>query len=525
MRVSISNLSLRTKLVALILGITLTVNIVGLVVIYAWEVAKEEKSMQSNYLLLSRLVSEYLISPLEFGDSRGVDDLLQSLSSLTEVEQAIVYDVAGSPIASYSREKSNPEPAPELFSIVGGFFGGYLHVTSPIAYRGVSHGVLYLKVSLLALDELVSAELRIAVIVAIALVFFSIFLTMLLEGIISRPVLYLADVARSISEKGDYTVRVKVSGRDEISVLFQAFNSMLERIEERQNARDKAEKALVSYREHLEDVVVERTRELNDTLQELVKKEKLANLGQLIATVSHELRNPLGTIVSSVYMLSSKMREKNFGFESTINRIERSVDRCVAIIEDLLDYARTTSIKAREVGIDLWLNELLDDIVAPEGVMVQRSIQKGVQVNCDPEKMRRVVVNIVNNGFQALQDMASDALSTSSPGPCLGITLRTEEGRCFIEVTDNGPGIPADRLGKIFEPLYSTKSFGVGLGLAIVRQIMEQHSGGVEIRSKLGQGTIVALWLPMDNRESLDLSPNSTQAVSAYNRIISSPSG
>ena len=263
--------------------------------------------------------------------------------------------------------------------------------------------------------------------------------------------------------------------------------------------RKQAEVELRKHRENLEELVQQRTEELKEANEELVRKEKLAVLGQLTAVVGHELRNPLGTIRNSIYEMNERLRGKNSGLEKALDRAERNIIRCDTIIEELLDYAREREHTTERLLIDEWVDGFLDEITIPEKIKLVRKFNAGVEVNINPESFRRCLINLIDNAVHAMTETEKEVKSKKqSPlSNVLSIETRIEEDNLIINIKDSGPGMSKDELKKIFEPLYSTKGFGVGLGLPIVKKIIEQHNGGIEIISKKGEGTIAVLRLPL----------------------------
>ncbi len=255
--------------------------------------------------------------------------------------------------------------------------------------------------------------------------------------------------------------------------------------------RKRVEEELESYRASLEELVAQRTRELQAAQDELVRKERLAILGQLTATVSHEIRNPLGTVANSLYMFREALGSDCLGrVERPLALAERSVERCDGIIGELLDFTRRRTPQFEPLRIDDWLGEVLDEMIWPDGVRCCRRLESGTVVQGDSESLRRAVINVVNNALQAMEGKpAAEHL--------LDVVTRRQDDRCEIVVSDSGEGIPEELMDRIFEPLFSTKNFGVGLGVPIIRNIMTDHGGGVEYRSRVGEGTTVTLWLPL----------------------------
>jgi DNA-binding LacI/PurR family transcriptional regulator/signal transduction histidine kinase len=262
-------------------------------------------------------------------------------------------------------------------------------------------------------------------------------------------------------------------------------------------SRKRAEEALKEYSERLEEMVEERTKELREAQEQLVRREKLAMLGQLAATVSHEIRNPLATIRISVSAVDRSTRGRGLGVERALDRIQRNISRCDNIISELLDYARIPDLKPEPVCFDDWLNRVLDEQQLPEGITLSRDLASGIEIVLDPERFRRVIVNLIENARQAM--LAEPEAGDKERILC--VQSRVVADRLKVVIADTGPGIPADVMPHIFEPLYSTKGFGVGLGLPVVEEIVKQHGGEVEVASEAGQGTQVVVWLPILDKE------------------------
>lgn len=254
--------------------------------------------------------------------------------------------------------------------------------------------------------------------------------------------------------------------------------------------RKRAEQQLRRLNEDLEIRVAERTAELATAHDELVKSERLATLGQLTATVSHELRNPLGAMRTSIYMLRNHMPSTDERLIRAAERIDRNISRCDSIIDELLDFTRIRDLDLSVTALDDWLGGVLDEQSVPQGMEVRYN-RGGADIvaKIDPDRLRRAVINVFENGCQAMQGVAGEMVLT--------VTTRTTGGRIELSFRDNGPGIAPEVRDKIFEPLFSTKGFGVGLGLCVVRQIIEKHGGGIEISSETGIGTDMVLWLPL----------------------------
>jgi signal transduction histidine kinase len=215
--------------------------------------------------------------------------------------------------------------------------------------------------------------------------------------------------------------------------------------------------------------------------------------------VAHELRNPLSAIRNTIFVIKDSVTKGGLNLDRPITRVERNIGRCDRIISDLLDYTRVREIQRSVVDADTWLRELVGEQTPPAGVVINCDFAApGCQLACDTERMRRVVINILDNAAQAMTE-AEDKTHERR----ITISTRAIDDRFEFTIADTGPGIPSDILPKIFEPLFSTKSFGTGLGLPTVKQIIEQHGGTIDISSEIGKGTWVVVRLPTHAAEEI----------------------
>jgi len=255
------------------------------------------------------------------------------------------------------------------------------------------------------------------------------------------------------------------------------------------------EQRLAQSNDELERRVYERTHELQEAQDELLRRERLSVLGQLTATVSHELRNPLGAMRPSAYVLRKKLEGVGDpSMTEALVRIERSIDRCDHIIEELLDFTRASRLQKTSTNLDSWLQFAVGEQDIPAGIQIDFDTGlDNLKADIDSFRMRRVVINVLENSIQALTSEDDGSIQADAR---IHITTGLRDGRIETRFHDNGPGIPEDVMPHIFEPLFSTKNFGVGLGMPAVQQIMELHGGGIEVASVAGQGTTVTLWIP-----------------------------
>jgi signal transduction histidine kinase len=223
---------------------------------------------------------------------------------------------------------------------------------------------------------------------------------------------------------------------------------------------------------------------------ELLQQERLSLLGRLTSSLAHELRNPLSTIRNTVHAIGEAAAAKGFDIARQMNRVHRTIDRCDGIIGDLLDYASTRDTVPSPIRLDPWLAEVLNDQKVPQGILVERRFgAPHAVVSIDPDRLRSAIVKVFENALEVLVE---------TPGLTVRrIVVSTEIGdRVEIAITDTGPGIPPDILPRVFEPLFSTRSFGTGLGLATAKQIVENHGGDIAVARGPEGGARVVIRLP-----------------------------
>ena len=234
--------------------------------------------------------------------------------------------------------------------------------------------------------------------------------------------------------------------------------------------------------------------------EELVKKAKLAQLGELTATIAHEIRNPMAAVRTSAFLLGRKLANKGLGVEGPIERIEEGVKRCDKIIAQLIDYTRSQDLECMEADIDDWLARVVEEESAllPEQVKVECVLGLDTaRVAIDAPRLRRVIANLLLNASEAMVGKAKQGgFEAVTRNPLIRIESRRTARGIEIAVSDNGPGIAPENLQKIFEPLFTTKSFGTGLGLPASVNTLARHGGGLDVASTPGQGATFTVWIP-----------------------------
>lgn len=280
-----------------------------------------------------------------------------------------------------------------------------------------------------------------------------------ISSLITRPVADLVAANRLLAQ-GDMTVRVAPSGSMELVMLSQSFNRMVEKLQQ--------------------------------TQQTLLHKERLASMGQLSAGVAHEINNPLGTILLFADILYKEMAETDPRRED-LKLIQDEAMRCKKIVADLLNFARQQEVQAEETDVNALLEQVLTTM-APEPNSANLTVLRHFDpklpaIQADPAQLQQVFINLIRNGIEAMPD-----------GGTLTLATRLLDGQQVeIQVRDTGGGIPAENLGKLFTPFYTTKPVGqgTGLGLSIAYGIIKMHHGQISVQSADSKGTTFFVVLPI----------------------------
>jgi signal transduction histidine kinase len=241
------------------------------------------------------------------------------------------------------------------------------------------------------------------------------------------------------------------------------------------------------YAQHLEEKVEERTKQLKETQQRLVKSERLAAMGELAAMIGHDLRNPLTGIAGATYYLKIKCGSKiDSKSEEMLRIIEKNIEDSNKIINDLLEYSREIKLDLNESNPRLIVGEALSAVKIPEKVRVADLTRVQPKIKVDTDKMKRAFINIIKNAVDAMPN-----------GGKLTIESKESNGDLEIVFSDTGVGMPEETLRNICRPLFTTKAKGMGFGLPICKRFVEAHGGRIYARSTVGRGSTFIVTLPI----------------------------
>lgn len=276
----------------------------------------------------------------------------------------------------------------------------------------------------------------------------SIVIGIVVSFFITTPLKDLTGLAESIS-KGKFNVKAKKSRINEMKIIGDSFNNMSESLQK----------------------LIETEKKLAET-QAKVKNERLTGIGEIAASMAHNMKNPLGTIRSSADIVKRNAKGTSKELDEVLSRMDRAIDRMSRQIEDVLNFVRVSPLIERSIPVKSLLDGAVESIDVPKNITIQIP-QTELQLKCDPKKIEIVFINLFLNAVQAIGNKQG----------VISVRVKEENGMAIIEIEDSGPGISEEIFPKIFGPLVTTKEKGTGLGLSTCKNIIEQHGGTISARN------------------------------------------
>jgi signal transduction histidine kinase len=433
-----------------------------------------------------RIIAANSTASLAFSNDADARELLSALRVDPHMVAAVLYDKGGHVFAAYpagvAGDAVPTAPGPDGYRFERGLLIGF----QPVEEAGSQRlGTLYLASDLKAIYDTfrLSGVIGLAVLAVALLAAY--LLSRVLQGTISQPILALAETAKAVSTRQDYSVRAPKLGEDELGVLTDAFNQMLGRIQDQKDE-------LQRYAADLERRVEERTHELqerNESLR-LNAAELLAANTELDAfaySVSHDLRAPLRSIdgFSQILLEDYTARLDEAGQES-LHRVRAASQRMGTLIDDLLKLARVTRAEIRSEDVDLsgMAREIASELqrASPER-QVEFAIAPELKARGDARLLRVALDNLLRNSWK---------YTAKQPAPRVEFASADANGGQAFMVRDNGAGFDmkyADKLFGVFQRLHSAADFeGTGIGLATVRRIINRHGGRIWAEGAVDRG-------------------------------------
>jgi signal transduction histidine kinase len=465
------NLSLNRKLIGMMLVLSFIL-VSALTFLYSQseKALMEELEMQTAELSKAIQVGVEEVTSKGYTDEMKLQTYLKKLNAKGLKEITIISNTdeivastnpmkVGEQVAPSKKERIIKAELGEPVSKEGKVY----NVILPVVAGNEHYGYIHLKINIEDFSAILESN-AIKRIVATSLVFgFGILLAVFLSWMYTKPIYTVVNAARRVAA-GDLTLNLTSDRKDEIGELTQSFNFMVQKLREE--------------------------RALEEKLREA---EHLSGVAQLAKSIAHEIRNPLNFISLSIDHLKTKYppqegKEKE-SFDSLITSIKHEIQRLNKLVGDFLDYGRPLKLSIRETDVGELIREVLALISAKaEKDRVRIHYQNGSLPNLfiDPELIKTCIFNSILNAFQAMPD-----------GGDLTVIINVSHGKASIIIQDTGIGVPKENLSKLFEPFFSTKIAGLGLGLAMTRRVVEEHGGKVDFQSLEGKGSTIAISLPV----------------------------
>lgn len=473
--VSFRGLPIRRKLTVIIMATSSAALLLACAAFVLHDLVNFRRQLVAGLSTLATIIGSNSTGAILFNDPARAGETLGALAAERHVLWACIYAQDGRRLAGYVRGGGAMAFPPMPRAAGHRFAGGRLRLSTPIVLEGERIGTVLLESDLEEIRDRLSRYVGIGALVLLASSLVALLLSSKLQRFISEPILRLAQTARAVSERKDFSVRAgegEAHG-DELGLLVGAFNEMLEQIEQAQKS------------------LVERTREVERINQELARSNR--ELESFASVASHDLQEPLRKITAFGDRLKSAdgeaLSERGHDY---LERMRNAATRMQSLIEDLLAYSRVTTRGQPFAPVSLAgvTREVLSDLelrIEKTGARVE--VGELPTVEADPTQMR-----------QLLQNLLANALKFQRPGETPRIRVdghrmagsRNGSAAVQIRVQDNGIGFDEkylDRLFKPFQRLHGQSAYeGTGIGLAICKKIAERHGGGITARSAPGQG-------------------------------------
>jgi signal transduction histidine kinase len=477
--------SIKAKLHSMIVVTSAAVLSLTAVAFAVYEVATFKHSAVQNVSIMAQVVAENSAATVAFQNPDEAAHVLAALRADPDILEAVIYDKADKPFAHYLRGELSTLPAFPTKSSGYRFDKGALIYYQPIVIAGDHLGTLVLRSSLHKLYTRLQLYAVIVLVVMIGAFGIAYLISTTMQRRISRPILALAETAKTVTTNNDYSVRAPKLSADEVGQLTESFNQMLEQIQHNREELHVAHEQIQHHAEQLEKTVAERTAKLQDTIGELEA---------FSYSVSHDMRAPLRAMSRYAEFLKrdagARLTQPEQQF---LERILTSARRLDALIQDALTYSRVSKSELKLTSIN----------IAP---IINGIIEQYPALHPDRADIitRMPLLNVLGHEAsltQCLSNVLANAVKFVVPGKRPRIVLWTEPRGDDVRICiqDNGIGVaPEDqeRIFGMFARVHSEKEYeGTGIGLAIVRKAVERMGGSLGIESDIGKGSV--FWLQL----------------------------
>lgn len=495
----IKNLSIRLKLIFIVILVSVSILLLGNSISLIRYISELRKELYSNLELEAKLVSDYSVPALLFDDRTGARIILEKLQNIPFIVYGSIYNSDDSLFAEFLREGYENIKKTYDFSEQKNT-GDIIHVRLPVKSEEEILGSIVLCATTELLKEKVRGHLEWIIFIFLCSTFLTLLLTLLLEKVITRPIIQLSKTAGQITETGDLKIRLQKESSDEIGSLYDSFNALLTSLEKRKEERDAAERALLEERESLEMRVLERTKELSAAKEKAEESDRLKTA--FISNFSHEVRTPLNAILGFTNLLFEENLTESEK-ENAVECINNSKNNLLRIVENILELSNIDSgqlyLSYTEIDINRTIIQVINQVYERMGKKKSSTIR--IKSSLDDSDGLKIVTDY--RRFQKVLDCLIDnAVKFTDEGEIEVGTFIEDSETIGVYVKDHGPGIPENKKSKIFERFYKIPSEkvlheGAGLGLSVSKGIIEEMRGKIWFESESGSGTTFYFTLPI----------------------------
>ncbi|MEN3366302.1 MAG: hypothetical protein V7606_3576 [Burkholderiales bacterium] len=511
--------SISRKLMLVVLATTFMALLVSATSMLIYNIRDYRTSWVNDLTTQADIMGRVSAPALEFNDPKVAQENLEQLRARPRILAAAIYLPDGKLFATYSNGRSSRPAYPHLpqgrsYSIEG----DEIKVFHSIQRNGETVGTVYIQARYQLFERTMSYLAILVAVMGISLVVAALISTWL-QAAITGPILAVTDIARKVMVSRDFSLRAKKSTEDEVGVLVDAFNGMLNEVEQRAtalkesnealtleaNERRGAEEALRQLNETLEQRIAARTAELEIAHDQLRQAQKMEAVGQLTGGIAHDFNNLLAGIVANLEMMQIRINQgRTADLGRYIGSAMSSSDRASALTHRLLAFSRRQALDPKPTEINR--------LVLSMEELIRRSVGPGVQVNtaladdlwatmCDSHQLENALLNLAINARDAMADGGKLTIETcntrseDAPAPDAGTA---QKEYVAVSVTDTGTGMTPEVLARAFDPFFTTKPLGqgTGLGLSMVYGFVNQSGGYIRIHSEPGKGTTVRIHMP-----------------------------
>ncbi|MDR3125046.1 MAG: HAMP domain-containing protein [Endomicrobium sp.] len=340
--------------------------------------------------------------------------------------------------------------------------------------------------SLKSIDERLSKIVKSIVLLAVYIVVISSLLWVMAIRMFLEPINKIVSVAKQISQ-GDLSSKVPMFKIVELRILAVAVNVMSRHLKKVLNVLDNEKERLLGAKKSLElknqsiKDLIAKERQLH---VEIKKEERFYTIGKLAGSLAHEIKNPLAGLKNAIYFISKAENFRNEKSKEMIRIFTDNITRINNILTELLDYSEVSNINKTQNYVDELVNEIIKATCLPSNVSLKMDL-KHIAVLIDEKSFEKIIRHLVKNAVDAMPS-----------GGKISISVGKVDTKLELKIKDTGVGIDNEIRGKIYEPLYTTKVNGVGLGLSIVKRIVELHEGIILMNSKIGGGAEFSIYIP-----------------------------